>query len=400
MATYSDKIERIKKNLQIRTGLSNLVPGSTAFQFIEAVSYEAMQLEYKMEEYTKRVSLLTSTGEDLDNIGKKVLGITRLNSVAPFTTKSMKALKFYTKGGVFGDINKDENGNTRDIIIPEGVLITGNINGQIIKMRTTKEVTLPKYESEIFIDAEYIQGPTSTIPTSVLKTHNFKNYTQSINNRLLVTNSTPIGSGRESESDENYRYRLVNSSKAIPKTTYQGIYEAATTINGVSNIFIEQASNGGGSFTIYVQGITPITADEIIDDVRLKVSDTVSPWIVFNIKKPNYIGIALSITVETFGAITNPEVIASKIEASISDQVNNFYGNEFYIEAILKTAISAHQNIVKATFDFVNIYTGAGDSRGYIEVDFNETPNPVLYLNNKEKLIIEPITNSIYITMG
>jgi uncharacterized phage protein gp47/JayE len=400
MATYSDKIERIKKNIQSRTGLSNLVPGSMAFQFIEAVSYEAMQLEFKMEEYTRRVSLLTSTGKDLDNIGKKIVGLDRLGTVAPFVTKSMKAIKFYVKGGVFGDLNKDTDGNTRDIYIPEGVAVSGNINGKIVKLRISKAITLLKYESEMFVDAEYIEGPLSTIPTGIIKTHNFKNYTQAINERLLVSNPVPIGTGRETESDENYRYRLINSPKAIPKTTYQGVYESATMVNGVSNIFIEQASNGGGTFTIYVQGITPITADEVVEDVMLKIEDTVSPWVSFIVKKPNYIGLAMSFTVETFGAITNPNVIVSKVEALVSDQVNNFYGSEFQINSILRTVYSAHQNITRVTFDYVNIYTGAGDIRGYIEVDFDTNPDPVLYLNNKEKLIIEPVHNSISLSIG
>lgn len=400
MATYADKLERIKKNIQGRTGLSNLVPGSKAFQFIEATSFEAMQLEYKMEEYVRRVSILTATGKDLDNIGNKVVGVKRLGQVVPFVTASMKAIKLYVKSGVFGDINKDVNENPIDIVVPEGVIISGILSGQSIRLRISKQVTLSKDASEAYIDAEYLQGPVSAIPTGIINSHNFKNYTQAINNRLLVVNSVPIGSGREEEADDNYRYRIVNNPRAIPKTTYQGIYQAAITTSGVSNAFLEQASNGGGTFTIYVQGTTPITADEVVEDVNLKVSDIVGPWVVFNVRKPNYIGLSASLSIDTFGTLTNPEAVRDKIKALISDQINNFYGTEFFIESILRTAISAHANISNATFDYVHVYSGAGELRGYQEIDLNENQNPVLYLSSKEKLIVEPIANSITSTIG
>lgn len=400
MATYTDKLERIKKNIQERTGLSNLVPGSKAFQFIEATSFEAMQLEYKMEEYTRRVSILTATGQDLDNIGNKVVGVSRLGEVVPFVTASMKAVKFYVASGVFGDINKDTAGNPVDIVIPEGVIIEGSLNGSFIKLRVSKQAVLLTTESEAYINAEYIQGSISAIPTGIINSHNFSNYSQAINKRLLVANPVPIGSGREKESDENYRYRIVNNPKAIARTTYQGIYEAAITTSGVSNAFIEQASNGGGTFTVYVQGTTPITADEVVDEVNLKLSDIVGPWVVYNVKKPNYIGVSLSITVDTFGTLTNPAAVQAKIKALISDQINNFYGTEFFLESILRTAISAHANISAASFDYLHIYSGAGEERGYIEIDTVEDQNPTLYFNSKEKLIVEPIANAIITSIG
>ena len=37
----------------------------------------------------------------------------------------------------FGDINKDASNSSIDIIIPEGVIISGNIAGQTIRLRSS-----------------------------------------------------------------------------------------------------------------------------------------------------------------------------------------------------------------------------------------------------------------------
>lgn len=400
MATYSDKLNRLKKALEQRTGLSSLVPGTKAFQIIESVAYEQMQLEYKIEEYVNRVSLLTATGGSLDKIGENFLGIKRLGEVEPFVTESMKAIKFYVSTGIFGDINKDATGTPQSIVIPEGTMIEGKIGTQPIRLRVSKVTVLPFDASEKYIAADFIQGQLATIPAGALKIHNFTGYTLAINNILKVTNPMPIASGRQRETDENYKFRLVNGLKAFPKTTTPGVHEIVTTTPGVSSVFIEQAANGGGSFNAFVQGITPITSDEVIVDVKSRLNEVIGPWVVYQVLKPNYIGLTMSIELRTFGSISNLEYITSVIVDKISEEVNNFYGPEFFVNSLLRIATNAHANISSAAFNYVHTYTGSDDIRGFSEIDLEADLNPVLYLSSKEKLIIEPIINSIAVMVA
>lgn len=399
MATYSDKLNRLIKALEARTGLSSLVQGSKAFQIMESVASELMQLEYKIEEYVNNVSLLTASGNYLDKIGENFLGIKRLEEVEPYVTESMKAIKFYVNSGVFGDINKDTSGAALDIVLPEGVLLEGKINNKTIRLRLSKTTELKKDESEKYVSAEFVQGEITSIPAGTIKVHNFKNYSQAVNDLLKISNTMPIASGREKESDTNYRFRINNALKSFPKTTYPGIYEAITTTPGVSNAFIERSSNGGGSFTAYVQGVTPITGDLVIEDVKDRLSSVVGPWVTTQILKPNYIGVTASISISTYGAIENADYILETIKDKINEEVNNFYGSEFYLNTLLKIVTSSHSSITTADFDYVHVYTGADDIRGFYEIDLEADSNPLLYISNKEKLIVEPIINSIIITV-
>lgn len=398
MATINDKLERLKRNVTNRTGISSIVPGTVSYQFLESVAYENMQIETQIQDFTRTKSLATGSDIDLDRIGRNFLGIERLDSELPFITESMKALKLYVATGTFGDINLDITGQAQNIIIPEGTIISGVYNGNQIRFRVSKDFILDKTLSEKFISAELITGPPGVIHVGILNSHNFTGYTQAINKRLLVTNTSPITTGREKESDDNYRFRLVNGLKAFPKTTYAGIYNELITIPGVSNIIIDQSSNGGGSFTVYVQGITPITSDELIDTVNSKLASIVGPWINYSVVKPRYIGISCSIKITTSGSIQNLDAVASKAKIDIENYVNNFYGDVIYFNSLLKIVQAAHPNILNATFNSLSFYSGSDEIRGENSIDIEDT-NPSLLMLPKEKIIVEPMLNSITITM-
>lgn len=391
MATVEDKIKRVKDKLEGRTGLSNLIPGTKAYQFIEAISYEHMQLEYISEENDRKRSLAKSKERELDAIGTEFFGLHRLGEIPPYISSSMKCIKFYVSTGTFGDINNGE-----DIIVPEGVTIVGTFANSYFKFRVSEYTILDKNTQEKYVSADLVQGPLSAIPSNVLTTHDLTNYALSSNNLLKVTNSTPVNSGRSVESDENFRYRIVNSPKAAPQTTVPAFHSLATEIPGVSNVFIEQASNGGGTFTIYVQGITPITGDDVVQRVKDAAQIHLSPWVVnYTITKPNYIGISCDLNVVTKGALT--DTISRNIKNAIASLINNIYGESFHVNTILATAVRSNPDIMDVSFNSVFVHSGKDELRTYYEVDFTQNSDPVIYTSNYEKFVTEPIANAIIV---
>lgn len=382
-------------------GLKNLVPGSKAYQIAESMAYELMMQEADQEEYGKSNSIAISTGSDLDRIGEDFFRVSRLDSIRTYTSSRMKAIKFYVDSGLtFGSINYDSSTGTNvpmDITIPEGTTISGTRNGATYRFRVTADTVLSSDDSEAYVPTEIIQGSLSTIPSNTLKTHSFTNYTQNLNRLLKVTNPVPISTGREKEEDEDFRYRIPNALKVFVKTNTPSIYELLTNLPEVSNVYIDEAANGGGTFTVYVQGITPVTEDSLLEDVQSLVSDTISPWVIsYNITKPNYIGLYMSINITVRESVSAS--FAESIKNSIDTFINNFYGEKFYVNSILSLVNSLSSKVLTSSFNYVRVYTGDEDSRRYTEINFEETPNPVLYINSKEKLIVEQVSNSISVT--
>jgi len=391
LATIEDKIQRIKAKIEGRTGLSNLVPGTKAYQLIESVAYEQMEEEFTIEESDRKKSILKARSQELDAIGSEFFGISRLPEIPPFISSSMKCIKFYVNTGSFGDINSGQ-----DISINEGVTIAGVFAGAYYRFRVITSAVLLKDEREKYIDAELIQGSMDSIPSGILNTHDFSNYSGSSNNLLKVTNVTPVSTGRDRESDENYRFRIINQPKSIPQTTSPAFRKLATEIPGVSDVFIEQSSNGGGTFTVYVQGITPITGDEIIQRVKDAAAMYLSPWVInYTIKAPNYIGVSYDITVKAKDGLSDAQ--ERSIKDIISSHINNTYGSLFYLNSIISLVLRSDPNLISVTINSCSVYTGEENLRTYYDVDFTNNSNPVIYASSYEKFITEPISSSIMI---
>jgi uncharacterized phage protein gp47/JayE len=369
-------------------GASSVLPGGKIYQILESIAYESTVSEQAIEDFVSNNSLMTATGATLTSIGENFFGVPRIKANRPVITSTMKALKFYTNNGVaFGDINKINN-IASDIIVPEGTMITGYSNGVSYTFRITSDVILNKNSNEMYIPAELISGDYALIPSNTLTTHTFKSYAQSASNLLLVTNPVAIGTGSDIESDDNYRYRLINSLKAKDSSSYYGIKNELLKIQGVSNIEIINSAYGGGSFAVFVQGITPVTSDELISTVKSTLSTLVPPWVLYTVEKPTYIGLTLSVILNT-GSTDIQDFTISAIQSAISSYVNNFYGSEFKILKLQQIVQAAAPSAYSSQIDSVQIYSGTSEFRMYEEMNLAQS-DPTIYLSDTDKIIIEP----------
>lgn len=401
MSSLQQRIDNIATSISSRTGLSAMVPGSKIYQLVESLAQQNIDLEIQISDFANKNSIATATGIDLDKIGENLFGVPRIQATAPFATASMKVIKFYVKIGSFGDINRDNSrdnfNQAKNIILAEGTTIEGSYGGLYFKMRTTSEYVLDVNASEVYVSAQLVQGDYATIPSNVLTYHNFTNYTQSKGNLLLVTNPVAISTGSGQETDNAYRYRISKAIKAIPKTTYYGIYDAAITVPGVADVNIVTSPTGGGTVTVYIQGTTPITSDEVIQDVSVKLENCIPPWATYSVEKPFCVGVALYLTVN----VTNiSEYVRSVIIDKVSEYINNFYGNTFYVNRILSVVSAAHESVNSAVMDSITTYVGTSDFRESADViDYSDPNNPMIYLRPIDKLVIEPIPNAIIINL-
>lgn len=398
MANYQEKLDRILKVLSERTGIVNPAPGSVSHQLAQSIAYESFLLENKIEKSAEEASILYATDSALDEIGEGFFGIERIKAKTHFISESMLALKFYVTGGRnFGDINNNQN-----IIIPEGTIVSGTYGSQAVRFKINKTFTLPYNYSEGYVSADMIQGTDSPLPIGTLNTHTFSNYSDYNNNSLLVKNVVPIATGRTKETDDDYRYRIKNTLKAINQATFEGVYQVARSVAGVSDVIVQSNANGGGTFTVFVQGITPITGDDVISSVNIALQqECVSPWVYFTVTKPGYIGIQISVKIvaRTGSTIATNVASLNYITNTISSYVNNFYGDTFYFDDLLKIVNASHDDILDSSFVAIKVFRGTDLYRESEFIDLETYPHPSIEISDVEKLIMEQVADQVVLTV-
>jgi hypothetical protein len=394
MADLNNSLLRIIEKFKNAFNISTILPGSKLYQLAESIAYESATSESMLEDFVLKNSLMSASTFNLDTIGKNFFGLERIKNSNTVITASMKVLKFYTNNSVtFGNLNKTADGLLQDIIIPEGTVISGMYNQMEYSYKIKKQVILGKNTSIAYIDATQISGDNKIIPANILKEHNFYNYTANGSKSLLVTNAYSIGVGAQEETDNNYRNRLVTSLQSKSSSSYFGIRNEILAIPEVANVEIVNGAWGGGSLAVYIQGMTPITSDELIAKVYDVVSILVPAWATFTVNKFRYYGLTMSLRLNS-GALVLSEAAKQAVYNNIVEYVNNFYGNDFRIKSLLQIANSSSPEILNASLETVEIYTGSTDYRVYSLANLSN-PDPYIFLNTIDKLILEPTPSPI-----
>jgi hypothetical protein len=322
-----------------QTAITQLSPGGKARAFSDIVGDQLGQLESNEFQNLSQTLLPYATSDSLDFIGQ-IYGVSRLPQQDAAVATTDNNITFYVRTGTFGSIN-----NGQDIDIPNGVQITTLAPGGPIYV--TDAVVLPAADSSLAISAtSYYPGAGGNTAQNTLNSHNFTGYADSTYGSLLVTNNFGIVSGREEESDDDYRYRIN-----LKITGMAGANQAALTfqilqIPGVQNVvFVPLA----GTYQVYVYGITPDTSDGLLQLVQT-VLDTYSAYPLIGVAiAPDLVGISLSTTVDfvSGASLDDQNTALANATSAAEGYIDNLnIGQELVINALADAIMSSDANIL------------------------------------------------------
>ena len=238
-------IERIKTNLGgIYTGEDSTVNiiGDSVSEEINKVTSEAQLLYNKSQ-------LSNAEGVYLDRIAFNLYGLLRKQASYAECSIRERNLYFYVETGSFGDINNNES-----IVIPEGTLISSSEDvGFGTDFYTTEEVLLLPEENNIFIAVRAANfGSDYNVEKEILVNHNFKNYSDYLNNTLKVENRFAIINGSDAETDERFKYRVTNYITDSTNKNLNFIRLAALEVPGVMDVEVMSSYYGIGTVGVVV----------------------------------------------------------------------------------------------------------------------------------------------------
>jgi uncharacterized phage protein gp47/JayE len=85
---------------------------------------------------------------------------------------------------------------------------------------------------------------------------------------VFTTNSRAIVSGSDTESDANYKYRLINATTAAEKANEISVRLAALSVEGVADVVLKQYSRGIGTYDVIVIPVEGIAGDDLVARVQ------------------------------------------------------------------------------------------------------------------------------------
>lgn len=228
--------------LQKNAGITAVYPGSVARAFAEAVSEEVSDLYESFRFSVNQSSLATASGRNLDLIGD-LYGIRR-KSVSDEVANDRRSfnIEFF--------IDKVHSSN---IIIPAGTSIYNDVSNFVTKQYSYSlraAVTIQAGSKKAYGRVEpNFTDDSYVAPRNSLTKHNFSGSGGVI---VFCTNPKEVYSNANSESDENYRRRIIAYNKSRTSGTAESVRFAALSVKGVKDVRIREASYGIGSCDVIV----------------------------------------------------------------------------------------------------------------------------------------------------
>jgi len=399
--SFQDLITDSIEDLASRTNITRLSAGSIARALLEAINIRLEEIYNSFDINLARAFVSTAPGQYLDLIGI-LLGVTRESSVSANVDADTQVVKFYVDSGTFGDINA---GNS--IVVEQNRTLSTSPNGGGTLYRTIEQITLPASQSTTWCAVEAITpGEDSNIGSNSLIYHNFTGYTQYTSETLKVTNIHQIASGKNLESDANFKFRITNRVLEGQAANQTALRLAALSTEGVADVIMIPRYRGIGTYGIIIKSITPIVSQSLIDAVTANVLAVAAYGDMPFIMGPREIGLSMTISVHYDARLSEEELIQieNDLDSSVTNYVNNLdIGDTFNMDRMVSNLFRVSDRIT----NFGETGKPIDELFVYLPSDLDDNKVRETLLGNyiaasDERVIIEPsisvpiILNRVY----
>jgi uncharacterized phage protein gp47/JayE len=284
---------------------------------------------------------------------------------------------FYVETGTFGDLN---NGNSFTIFAGEtvstlpfqGTTITPGLESQpIITYTILEDVVCQADSSFVYASIRANQeGKVSSVPRNTLRKHSIDTFGTS----LKCTNRFAIDNGDERESNDSYRFRLLQVFRSREKAIKASIRLAALSVSGVSDIKLVNYEQGPATYSLYIKSLTPTVSQELINTVSEQVNLVTAEGIRAFVLAPQIIGAEFVLAINWKSKISDAQ--KNREYAAMRNALESYMNNteigeitelEDIISSLLSVAPSALSvgKKVPNKFEKVYIYRSSSEGVGY-----------------------------------
>jgi uncharacterized phage protein gp47/JayE len=316
---FSEIIGDAISELQHRTDITQLTPGAKARGLLEIVSRETGNAYDTFDRELLQAFVRYATGEKLDYIGE-LMGLSRKQASRVELTAGQKIQKFSVDGGrTFGEIN-----GGAPITITAGTNIQTRDDVPII-YTLTDNLVCPAANTEAYGAVKSVDfGIATLVGAGSLTVHDFEQYDDYLNRSLLTTNIEGIVFAEETESDTNYRYRLMNRTLESETGNEVALRIAALSVPGVADVVSAEYARGIGTGAMYIKGIIPVVPESLIADVQDRLDRVKAFGNFVEARSPKNIGVELLVNLTLYKAITTAQDtdLKTRVRQAIFNYIN------------------------------------------------------------------------------
>ena len=262
--------------ISARTGITNFSADSATRALMDVLAQEFVQTRQAQLDSYYSGQLSRATGAQLDTIGED-LGLPRLQPTFASSSAAEQNHAFYVDSGTFGDIN-----GGFDIVIPQGTEVFSdekeNELGVRVRYILAASVTLDASDTIGYVPIKAMSaGPSYNVGPSVLRNHNFTDYSSSGSSTLKCLNFFAILNGRSQESDDRYRFRLSRNYDRLVSRNDSRILLNALQVPGVLDTKVVPGYFGIGTAGVVVLGPDYETSNNLLSAVQAQLDTMAVP---------------------------------------------------------------------------------------------------------------------------
>lgn len=298
----------VLSSLEKNAGITAVYPGSIARAFAEAFSAEIADLYSALDFSLRQGSLSTASGRNLDLIGDLYGVVRKQISDAAATERQSFNIEFYM-----------QKPYSSEVIIPKDTLIFTSVENFAVRQYRYKlhdSVTIQIGSTKAYgLVVPDFSDNTYVAPRGSLISHNFIAPPGVV---VFCTNTKEVYSNINSESDDNYRRRIVSSIKTRATGTAESIRFAALSVKGVRDVRIRESSYGLGSCDVIVVPETLSAIKQMPEVISAAINAVRPAGVRFNVR------LAEKLSVNLVATISLTSSVSSSLTAGIKNQASLF----------------------------------------------------------------------------
>jgi len=329
--TLSDIQSRIVNSIQSNSAISRVSPGSNLKMLIDQFAANLFENQASFTTKEFRTLVNSASGEFLDAIG-------RLVQIRRGVGKSAS-----------GEVKISYGAISNNIVIPKGTMIRFPAG----VLYTTESVTLTSDATvkHVYVDT-FMPGDDMNIPAGTPLTMLFNEASKA---SIVVTCEQSIDGAGDTESDDNYRFRILNSPVSNVAGNETSIRMAALSIPGVSDVVIIPKTRGIGTTEVFVKSTAGVASDSLLREVKIAVDRVCSCGENVYVSSPNYLFVDITLTVKVQN-LANKISIDALIKTSLEEFINNLeMGDIFSIDQLDTIASQSSNAVLECNIDSVLI---------------------------------------------
>lgn len=359
--TKQDILISVLNSLEKNAGITAIHPGSIARAFAEAFSSEVSDLYEAFRFTVNQSQLSTASGRNLDLIGE-LYGIPR-KSVTSLVAQERQSynIEFFL-----------DKPHSLDLVIPKGTLVYTDVSSFSTRQysyRLADAIAIAAGSTKAYGRVEPAFNDNSYVaPVGSLTKHNYIAPAAVI---VFCNNPKEVYSDNNSESDSNYRRRIIASFKTRSGGTAESVRFAALSVKGVRDVRIREASYGIGSCDVIIVPEATAGLRPIPEAVLTAIGQVKPIGVKFNVRIAEKVNVGMNATIMLPPGNSNAIIngIRRQAELFVKRYLNSLTIGDVASVSAIEQQIKLSSDLIRGVT--INSFTADGQELPMKDIDLN-----------------------------